>query len=65
MYNLNEDLAGFQFNLKDFRETYGDQKITFKNGELQSLTQHQNENGGVRNGYPGAPPYHMTIFSKI
>ena len=35
MYNLDEDLSGFQFNLKDFREIYGNQKVTFKNGQTK------------------------------
>jgi hypothetical protein len=35
MYNSTEDLAGFQFNFKDFKQTYGENKISFRNGQTQ------------------------------
>lgn len=35
MYNSTQDLAGFQFNFKDMKQTYGDNKITFRNGQTQ------------------------------
>ena len=53
MYNVKEDLAGFQFNLKDFRQTYGENKITFRNGQTQKekFTLKHSEDTGIVLGF--------------
>jgi len=35
MYNSSEDLAGFQFNFKNFKQTYNDSKVVFKGGQTK------------------------------
>ena len=35
MYNSSEDLAGFQFNFKNLKQTYNDSKVVFKGGQTK------------------------------
>ena len=35
MYNSSEDLAGFQFNFKDLKQTYNDNSIVFRGGQTK------------------------------
>ena len=53
MYNSKQDLAGFQFNFKDFKQTYGDSNITFRNGQTQKekFTLKYSENTNIVLGF--------------
>tara|TARA_Y100001960_G_scaffold316713_1_gene384040 strand:+ start:464 stop:1249 length:786 start_codon:yes stop_codon:yes gene_type:complete len=53
MYNSKQDLAGFQFNFKDLKQTYADKKITFRNGQTQieDFTLKYSEKTGIVLGF--------------